>query len=138
MNLGTLLLWTFLCLLLDLLPLPLPLIILFFVPLPSLVLILFDSVQDIDEVALQHIDSPDFVEPGLERAANDENFGDLEINLLADPASWCPFPSQSQILRQNGKTIGFRTKSGIMFGPKRIEIMADTLANNGCVQIYCP
>ena len=100
--------------------------------------IVSDSVQDIDEVALQHIDSPDFVEPGLERAANDENFGDLEINLLADPASWCPFPSQSQILRQNGKTIGFRTKSGIMFGPKRIEIMADTLANNGCVQIYCP
>ena len=54
-----------------------------------------------------------------------ETLGSEDIDLLADPALWCPFPVSSQILRNEGKTIGFRTKSGVMFGPEKIEIKPD-------------
>ena len=56
----------------------------------------------------------------------EEALGVEEVDLLAVPACWHPFPSSSQILHKEGKTIGFRTKSGVAFGPDRIEIRPDS------------
>ena len=74
---------------------------------------------------LDQEDAPDLEDPALTDEDEDDALGVGEVDLLADPACWRPFPLASQILRKDGKTIGFRTKSGISFGPERIEIRPD-------------
>ena len=51
--------------------------------------------------------------------------GDEEVDLLADPSAWRPFPINSILLCSEGKTIGFRTRSGVVYGPEKIEVMPD-------------
>ena len=70
-------------------------------------------------------DAPDPNDPAAMEIDEDDPSGTGEVDLLADPACWRPFPCGSQILRKDGKTIGFRTKSGLDFGPDRIEIRPD-------------
>ena len=75
--------------------------------------------QEIDPASysLDQEDAPDPDDPAAMEADEDDAFGVGEVDLLADPASWHPFPVGSQVLRKEGRTIGFRTKSGIVFGP---------------------
>ena len=48
---------------------------------------------------------------------------------MADSSIWRPFPVNSQFLCKEGKTIGFRTRSGVVFGPEKIEVMPDVAAH---------
>ena len=83
------------------------------------------SALDPASYSLDHEDAPDPDYPDETEADADDASGVGEVDLLADPASWRPFPINSQLLRKDGRTIGFRTKSGIVFGPERIEIRPD-------------
>ena len=47
------------------------------------------------------------------------------IDLLAVPARCRSFPTSFQILWEVEKTISFRNKSDVRFGPENIEFMTD-------------
>ena len=76
-------------------------------------------------LSLPQEDVPDSDDLVLMEDIEEEALGVEDVDLLADPACWRPSPSSSQILHKEGKTIGFRTKSGVAFGPDRIEIRPD-------------
>ena len=40
--------------------------------------------------------------------------GDDEVDIVADPSRWRPFSRNSVLLTKDGKTIGFRTRSGFV------------------------
>ena len=85
------------------------------------------TVEDtiVEPEDLLHRNGPESEETPLIENTEMEDLGGEDIDLLADPALWCPFPPSSQILRKEGKTIGFRSRSGIMFGLEKIEIKPD-------------
>ena len=51
--------------------------------------------------------------------------GDDEIDILVDPSLWHPFPHNSIFLTRDEKTTGFRTRSGVVYGPEKIEVPLD-------------
>ena len=77
-------------------------------------------------VVLQRTATPDSMELELDEATERNTFGGEDVDLLADPASWRPFPRNSQLLVKDGQTLGFRTRSGVVFGPEKVEIKLDT------------
>ena len=76
-------------------------------------------------ISFHQEDAPDSADPATMEATEGEALGSKDIDLLADPACWHPFPSSCQIFRKEGRTIGFRTRSDVMFGPNKIEIRPD-------------
>ena len=50
---------------------------------------------------------------------------DEEIDIMADPTIWRPFPSNANLLLSGSDVVGFRTVSGMKFGPERIEVRPD-------------
>ena len=82
----------------------------------------------LDAVPSQH---PDVIEseedpdddPDVESHCQGYTLGDEEVNIMADPSVWRPFLSNCQFLCREGKNIGFCTRSGVVFGPERIEVM---------------
>ena len=76
-------------------------------------------------VAFHPSATPDSVELELDETNERYTFDGEEVDLLADPASWRPFPRSSQLLVKDGQTLGFRTRSGAVFGPEKVEIRPD-------------
>ena len=50
---------------------------------------------------------------------------DEEIDIMADPTVWRPFPINANLLLSGTDVVGFRTVSGMKFGPERIEVRPD-------------
>ena len=72
------------------------------------------------------------IHPACTDSVNDPEDEETEcINAMGEevdlgrPSFWRPFPNSSILLFHKGKTIGFRTRSGGVYGPEKIEVMPD-------------